>query len=571
MDYLSEYERWLVQAQDAELQAELKGIAGKDAEIQERFCAELEFGTAGLRGILGAGPARMNIYTVRRATQGLAAYINACYGQGSVAVAYDSRHKSVDFAQQCAAVLAGNGIKVWLYDRLMPTPMLSFAVRELGARAGIMITASHNPAQYNGYKVYGSDGCQMTLEDTAAVSARIDEVDVFDGVTCMDFEQGVADGLIFYIGNHTIERYYEEVEKQQIHPGVSERYPVKILYSPLYGTGNEPVRRVLDDIGQKDVVIVREQEQPNGDFPTAPYPNPETKEALAVGLELCKEVKPDIFIATDPDADRMGVAIRDSKSGYHILTGNEVGVLLLHYIIQGRNARKTMPENPIAVRSIVSTRLADEVARDGGVEMRTVLTGFKYIGETILMLEQQGQQDRFIFGFEESCGYLAGTYVRDKDAVVACMLLCEMASWCRSKGTRIGLVLEEIYKTYGYYRNGVVNLEFLGLAGADEMAAVMERLYREYPEQLGGQAVTTVADFKRGLRTSLTLGVETPVGLPEADVIGYSLESGATVLVRPSGTEPKMKIYITAKAKTAAEADKQIKKLETAARKLVKG
>lgn len=570
MDYKAEYARWLARVDDADLLAELEKIADNDDKIQERFCAHLEFGTAGLRGVMGAGPAYMNIYTVRRATQGLADYIMTCYGEGSVAVAYDSRHKSQVFAEACAAVLAGNGVKVWLYDRLMPTPMLSFAVRELGARAGIMITASHNPAKYNGYKVYGADGCQMTPEDTAAVSARIDEVDIFDGVTSADFKKALAADDIHYIGNRTIERYYQEVKKQQVQPGVAERYPVKVLYSPLYGTGNEPVRRVLADIGVKELSIVTEQELPDGDFPTAPYPNPETKEAMALGLAQCNKLKADLFIATDPDADRVGVAVRDDKE-YRQLTGNEVGVLLLYYIIQSRTEKKTMPQDPIAVRSIVSTRLADDVAKDGGVEMQTVLTGFKYIGEKILLLEQQGRQDRFIFGFEESCGYLAGTYVRDKDAVVASMLLCEMASWCRMKNTTIARVLDALYEKYGYYRTDVVNIEFDGLEGADEMEAVMQRLYAQHPTELAGQAVTSVADYKRGVRTSLTLGVETPIDLPPADVMGYMLESGATVIVRPSGTEPKMKIYVTAKEKNTGDSAKMVKKLESAAKKLVKG
>lgn len=570
MDYLSEYKRWLEQADDTDVQAELKKIDGNDEEIKNRFCAHMEFGTAGLRGIMGAGPGRMNVYTVRRATQGLADYIMSCYGEGAVAIGYDSRNNSPEFARACAEVLAGNGVKVYLYDRLMPTPMLSFAVRELKARAGIMITASHNPAQYNGYKVYGSDGCQMTPEDTAAVSARIDEVDLFDGIRTMDFDKGLADESIRYVGKHTIERYYQEVEKQQIYTGVNERYPVKVLYSPLNGTGNEPVRRVLHDIGVKEVVIVPEQELPDGDFPTAPYPNPETKEALALGLKMCTKVKPDIFIATDPDADRVGVAVRDGKE-YRILTGNEVGVLLLYYIIQGRTEKKTMPQNPIAIRSIVSTRLADEVAKEGGVEMATVLTGFKYIGEKILLLEQQEQQDRFLFGFEESCGYLAGTYVRDKDAVVASMLLCEMASWCKMKSMPIVVLLDKLYQKYGYYRNGVVNIEFSGLEGPGEMTAVMDRLYGEYPKELGGFDVVTVADYKHGNRHNLTLDIETKIDLPSSDVISFTLENGASVVVRPSGTEPKMKLYITTKEKTAEASDKLVKKLETAAKKLVKG
>lgn len=569
MDYKSEYKRWLDRVDDEALKAELADIQDDEAEQIARFGCELEFGTAGLRGHIGAGTSRMNIYTVRRTTQGLADYIISRYGEGVVAIAYDSRIMSLEFARECASVLAGNGITAYIYDRLMPTPMLSFAVRELSARAGIMITASHNPAEYNGYKVFGSDGCQMTLEDTMLVYNKINETDMFDDVKLLDFEDGLNQELVKYIGKRTVERYYENVEMQQLNHGICEKYPVSVLYSPLHGAGNEPVRRVLDDVFVHNVEVVKAQEQPDGNFPTCPYPNPETKEALQLGLHMCQELKPDIFFATDPDADRVGVAIKEGDD-YRILTGNEVGVLLLKYIIESRLAGKTMPKNPVAVRSIVSTALADDIAKDGGVEMRAVMTGFKFIGEQILVLEQNGEQDRFIFGFEESCGYLAGTYVRDKDAVVACMLLCEMASFYKQRSKPLVVVLEEIYEKYGYYRNTVVNIQFIGPNGSSDMKTVMESLFAKHPESIAGIPVTAVSDYRGGIRESKTLGTKIAIDLPSSDVIEFVLENGASVIIRPSGTEPKMKIYITVKEATAEASEKLGQELALAAEQLVK-
>ncbi|MEA5051569.1 MAG: phospho-sugar mutase [Oscillospiraceae bacterium] len=570
MDSEQLYKRWLERADDETLQAELQAIAGDRDEILARFGAELTFGTAGLRGILGAGESRMNVYTVRRTTQGLADYVAERYGGGCVAISYDSRHMSAEFARESAAVLAANGITAYVYDRLMPTPMLSFAVRELKAQAGIMITASHNPAVYNGYKAYGPDGCQMTTEDAAAVYACIQQTDIFDGVKRCDFGEALADGRIRYISKFVIEQYYNEVLKCKTSKTVCEAYPIRVVYSPLNGTGNEPVRRIFEELGVNDVFVVAEQEQPDGSFPTCPYPNPETREALALGLSLCEQKKPDLFIATDPDADRVGVAFRERDGSFRILTGNEVGALLLHYIIEARRANRTMPEHPVAVKSIVSTGLADEIAKRGGVEMITVLTGFKYIGEQILFLEQKGEADRFIFGFEESCGYLAGSYVRDKDAVLASMLLCEMTSYYKSMNKTPLDVLSEIYETYGYYVHKVVNAEFAGLDGAARMQAVMDRLYAAYPADIGGWVVTAATDYKARVRRSLTFGTESPVTLPPADVIEFLLENGATVMVRPSGTEPKMKIYLSAKEKTLAESQAVIEKLAASAQELVR-
>ncbi len=564
------YERWLERTQDEELLAELRGIGDNEEELLSRFGAELTFGTAGLRGVLGAGENRMNVYTVRRATQGLADYVNERYGGGCVAIAYDSRNKSKEFARESASVLAANGIEAFIYDRLMPTPMLSFAVRELKAKAGIMITASHNPAVYNGYKAYGADGCQMTTEDAAAVYARIQKVDVFDGVKRRDFSEGMEDGSIKHISKFVVEQYYNEVLRCKTSKTACEAFPIRVVYSPLNGTGNEPVRRIFDELGVTDVFVVPEQEQPDGNFPTCSYPNPETRAALSLGLALCEEKKPDLFIATDPDADRVGVAFKERDGGYRILTGNEVGALLLNYIIEARTVNCTMPKDPVAVKSIVSTGLADEIAKRGGVEMRTVLTGFKYIGEQILFLEQEGGADRFIFGFEESCGYLSGSYVRDKDAVLASMLLCEMTSYYKSKNKTPLDALAEIYETYGYYVHEVVNIDFPGVSGAAEMKTVMDRLYGNYPERIGGWLVTMAADYKKRVRNSLTLGTQSPITLPSADVIEFLLENGATVMVRPSGTEPKVKIYLSAKERTLEESRAVIEKLAQSAKELVK-
>ncbi len=554
MDYMAAYDRWVREAQDVDVCAELMRIRDNELEKKERFSSELTFGTAGLRGVLGAGTFRMNVYTVRRATQGLADYILERFGGGCVSIAYDSRNMSTRFAEECASVLAANGITAHLYDRLMPTPMLSFAVRQLGARAGIMITASHNPAQYNGYKAYGADGCQMTEEDADWVYRKIQAVDEFSGVKLVPFSDGLADGTINYIGVDVVELYYDAVKAQQINPGICAKHPIKLVYSPLNGTGNEPVRRVLADIGVRDIVLVAEQELPDGNFPTCTYPNPETKEALRLGLALCETVQPDLFIATDPDADRVGVACR-AADGYQILSGNEIGVLLLDYIIKARRAAGSMPADPVAVESIVSTSLAAEIAHKNGVEMRTVLTGFKYIGEQVLLLEQAGQTERFIFGFEESCGYLAGGYVRDKDAVFAAMLVCEMTAYYKSLGTTPLAVLGELYEEYGYYRNRVLNFAFEGLEGPAKMAAVMEGVFAAPPAEVAGHKVVTLYDYRAGTVTDTATGSSKPTGLPASPVCELRLDNGAAVIVRPSGTEPKMKLYLTAKEKTAAASE----------------
>ena len=539
------YQKWLECAtDDADLQTELKAIAGDDAAISDRFYRDLEFGTGGLRGVIGAGTYRMNVYTVRRATQGLANYVNSAFTNPSVAISYDSRIKSDVFAKAAAEVLAANGIKVHIYTELMPTPMLSYAVRAQKCSAGIMVTASHNPAKYNGYKVYGSDGCQMTIDAANAVLAEINALDIFQDVKHTDFEAAMADGMISYTPQSVIDAYYQDVLKQSLNPDLCAKSGLKIVYTPLNGTGNKPVRHILSAIGIKDVTVVPEQENPDGNFTTCPYPNPEIREALECGLKLCREVKPDLLLATDPDADRVGIAMKCPDGSYELVTGNEVGVLLLDYICAGRIEKGTMPKNPVAVKSIVSTPLAEAVASHYGVEMRNVLTGFKWIGDQIASLEAAGEVDRFIFGFEESYGYLAGPYVRDKDAVISSMLICEMAAYYRSIGSSLKQRLEEIYTEYGRYLNVVDSFEFPGLTGMDKMAGIMQELRDNPPATIGERKVVSVTDYKNTEAT----------GLPSANVLTYGLDNGATVVVRPSGTEPKIKTYFTTLGKDLAEA-----------------
>lgn len=443
------YQKWLECAtDDADLQTELKAIAGDDAAISDRFYRDLEFGTGGLRGVIGAGTYRMNIYTVRRATQGLANYVNSAYTNPSVAISYDSRIKSDVFAKAAAEVLAANGIKVHIYTELMPTPMLSYAVRAQKCSAGIMVTASHNPAKYNGYKVYGSDGCQMTIDAANAVLAEINALDIFQDVKHTDFDAAMADGMISYTPQSVIDAYYQDVLKQSLNPDLCAKSGLKIVYTPLNGTGNKPVRHILSAIGIKDVTVVPEQENPDGNFTTCPYPNPEIREALECGLKLCRKVKPDLLLATDPDADRVGIAVPDGDD-YALFSGNEVGAMLLEYICQQRIEKGTMPKNPIAVKTIVTTDIVNAIAKEYGVEVIDVLTGFKFIGEQIGFLEEKGEEDRYIFGFEESYGYLAGSYVRDKDAVVASMLICEMAAYYRTKGISMIEARKRMYEKYG--------------------------------------------------------------------------------------------------------------------------
>ena len=550
--YMDEYQRWLsCPLEDAALSRELKEIQGQEEQIKERFAVALKFGTAGLRGVLGAGSNRMNIYVVRQATQGLANWVKTQGGNQLVAISYDSRINSDVFAKEAARVLAANGIAVRIYDALMPVPALSFATRYYGANEGIMITASHNPAKYNGYKAYGPDGCQMTDDAAAIVYAEIQKTDILTGAKLVSFEEGMAQGLITYVGEDCKEALYDAIKARSVRPGLCRPAGLKLVYSPLNGSGLVPVTRVLNDIGIDDITIVPEQKYPDGNFPTCPYPNPEIFEALRLGLELAKKSGADLMLATDPDADRVGIAIRCPDGSYELVSGNEVGVLLLDYICQGRIEKGTMPKNPVAVKSIVSTPLADAVAANYGVELRSVLTGFKWIGDQIAGLEAKGEVDRFIFGFEESYGYLAGPYVRDKDAIVGSMLICEMAAYYRSIGSSIKERLEAIYAQYGRYLNKVDSFEFPGLSGMDKMAGIMDALRKNPPAEFAGYKVVRVTDYLKPEET----------GLPAANVLIYALDGGATVVVRPSGTEPKIKTYFTTLGKDLAEAEAQKEKL----------
>ena len=554
--YLDEYKRWMAaELEDADLKPELAKIEGNDDEIKDRFAVALKFGTAGLRGVLGAGTNRMNIYVVRQATQGLANWVKTQGGSQTVAISYDSRLKSDIFAKTAAGVLAANGIKVRIYDALMPVPALSFATRYYQCNAGIMVTASHNPAKYNGYKAYGPDGCQMTDDAAAIVYDEIQKTDVLTGAKYISFAEGVEQGLIRFVGDDCKKALYDAIEARQVRPGLCKTAGLKLVYSPLNGSGLVPVTHVLNDMGITDITIVPEQEYPNGYFTTCSYPNPEIFEALKLGLELATKTGADLMLATDPDADRVGIAVRTAGGGYQLLTGNEVGVLLLDYICAGRMEQGTMPAAPVAVKSIVSTCLADEVAKHYGVECRNVLTGFKYIGEQIHLLEEKGEEARFIFGFEESYGYLAGTYVRDKDAIVASMLICEMAAYYRSKGTSVLERLEAIYRQYGRWLHKVDSFAFEGLSGMDTMKAIMAKLRGEGLHEVAGRQVVKAADYQAREVKDMRTGAVQPTGLPAANVLTYWLDDGSSVIVRPSGTEPKIKVYYSTKGDTLSGAE----------------
>ena len=559
--YQDEYERWLhAELQDVDLKTELQNIEGDDDAIKERFAVALKFGTAGLRGTLGAGTNRMNIWVVRQATQGVADWVKTQGGTQTVAISYDSRLKGWNFARDAAGVLAANGIHVRIYDELMPVPALSFATRYYHCNAGIMVTASHNPAKYNGYKAYGPDGCQMTDEAADIVYQQIQKTDVLTGAKYMSFAEGVNKGLIQFVEDDCKNALYEAIEARQIRPGIAATSGLKLVYSPLNGTGLVPVTRVLNDIGIHDITIVPEQEYPNGYFTTCSYPNPEILDALKKGLKLAEQTGADLMLATDPDADRVGIAMKCPDGSYELVTGNEMGVLLLDYICAGRIEQDTMPAKPVAVKSIVSTPLANAVAEHYGVELRETLTGFKWIGDQIAQLEAAGEVDRFIFGFEESYGYLAGPYVRDKDAVIGSMLICEMAAYYRSIGSSIKQRLEEIYKEYGRYLNKVDSFEFPGLSGMDKMAGIMNELRTNPPKDFAGKKVVKVMDYTKPEET----------GLPAANVLIYSLDDGSTVVVRPSGTEPKIKAYYTTLGKDLAEAEAEKEKLAAALEPLFK-
>ncbi len=554
------YNLWLENVKDPELKAELESIGDDTEAVKDRFYKDLEFGTGGLRGVIGAGTNRMNIYTVKRATQGFADYLNQEYKNPSAAISYDSRNKSDVFAKAVAEVLSANGIKVHIYSELMPTPCLSFAVRNLKCQGGIMVTASHNPAKYNGYKVYGEDGCQITLRGAQIILDRINSLDMFNDVKSADFDEELAKGNINYIGQDVIESFYQHVLAEGINTDLCASSGLKVVYTPLNGTGNKPVREILKRIGITDVTVVKEQENPDGNFTTCPYPNPEIREALEVGLRYCNEVKPDLLLATDPDCDRVGIAVPDGDN-YALFTGNEVGAMLLEYICTQRIKKGTMPEKPIAVKTIVTTDMVNAIGKEYGVEIIDVLTGFKFIGEQILLLEQKGEQDRYIFGFEESYGYLSGGYVRDKDAVNASMLICEMAAYYRTQGITLIQARENLYKKYGMFYQTLYSFTFEGESGMIKMDSIMTGLRDNPPASVGGLKVVRFDDYKTSVSKDISNGKETEITLPKSNVLAFFLEGGSKAIVRPSGTEPKIKIYFTAKAPTRAEAEVLEKKL----------
>ena len=541
------YQEWLEKVNDAVLLNELKDMQNNEEEILNSFHKSLEFGTAGLRGIIGAGTNRMNIYTVGHATQGLAEYVKSVNTNGKVAIAYDSRINSEIFAKKAASVLAANNIKVYIYNELMPTPMLSFAVRELKCDAGIVITASHNPSKYNGYKAYGKDGCQLGLKESDYVTSIINSVDIFEGVKDCDFNSALNEGKIEYIGEEVIDSYLNNVLAQSC---IDETYnldELKIIYSPLHGTGNKPVREILKKIGIKNVKTVKEQELPDGNFPTVAFPNPEFKETFDLALNMTKDFDADILLATDPDSDRVGVAIKNNGT-YTLLNGNEIGVLMLNYLLLRKSELGKLPENPIAVKTIVSTELCKPICKKYGCALIDVLTGFKFIGEQILLLEQKGEERRFILGFEESFGYLSGCYVRDKDAVVGSMLICEMVAYFKTKGLNLLQVLDELYKEFGYYKNLQHSITCEGISGMEDMKKAMNKLSNNPPKHIAGIKVVTVKNYNDSTATNLETGKVEKIELPPSNVLAYELENKSTVTVRPSGTEPKIKVYVSAVA-----------------------
>lgn len=545
MNYREGYEFWCNADLPTAVKQELAAIKNNEEELKGRFGSELEFGTAGLRGIMGAGSNRLNRYTVRRAAQGMAAWLSSTDLPKKAAIGYDSRHNSQLFAEICAVALAEVGIRVYLYDRLAPTPMLSYAVRELGCGCGIVISASHNAGAYNGVKCYGPDGCQMTDEPAAIVSERIRSIPYFQPES-KSFAQFMDEGLVSYIDNFMWERYYQTVLAEAVNPDVIRKSGLNIVYTPLCGTGNEPVREVLGRLGV-NIAVVECQEKPDGDFKTCEYPNPETDAALNESYKVARKVPCDVILGTDPDCDRVAIAVPDGD-GFRKLSGNELGCLLLDYILKARTAQNDIPDGAITVRSIVSSPLADRIADHYGVTMKAVLTGFKYIGGEILTLEEKGQEDKFLFGFEESCGYLKGTYARDKDAVVASMLVCELAADLKSRGLTILDALGDVYKTYGYYLAYVRSIELTGADAMAKAAQMMSDLRANAPTQIGGADVTQIRDYSERVTTIVSTGVCTPIDLPKSNVLEYILGESGSVIVRPSGTEPKIKFYYTAVA-----------------------
>lgn len=541
MDYQKEYRRWLTKADmDPTLLEELRAMDEKQQE--DAFYRDLSFGTGGLRGVIGAGTNRMNIYTVAKATQGLSNYLKEHFRAPSVAIGFDSRINSELFSKVAARVFAANGVKVHIWPELMPVPTVSFAVRELGCSAGVMVTASHNPSKYNGYKVYGADGCQITTQGAAEVLAKIEALDIFQDVRIMDFGTAWNDGQIMHIPEAVYTAFVENVKAQSVLCGDKTTHDVAIVYSPLNGAGRKPVLRTLKELGYTNITVVKEQEEPDGRFPTCPYPNPEIREAMALGLRYAKEKNADLLLATDPDCDRVGIAVKNAQGDYVLLSGNEVGLLLLDYLCAQKQKHGKMPKDPVLVKTIVTVDLAERIAEHYGVETRNVLTGFKYIGEQIGLLEKAGEERRYLFGFEESYGYLTGTYVRDKDGVDGAVMICEMFSFYAARGIRLTDQLAKLYERYGYCRNTLHSYQFEGSAGFAKMQGIMAA-FRQGISTFGGKAVEKVLDYSAGLD-----------GLPKADVLKFYLDGGTTLVVRPSGTEPKLKLYLSVTAKDEAEA-----------------
>lgn len=564
------YELWLEKTKsDPEIYNELVAVNGDDDKILDRFYKNLEFGTAGLRGVLGAGTNRMNTYTVCQATQGLADYLNSIGEGASVVIGYDSRIKSDVFAAECAGVLAANGVKTYLFPRLIPTPVVSYAVMRLKCNSGIVITASHNPSKYNGYKCYDPKGYQMTDEAALATYSFIQKVDMFEGIKRMPFDEALEKCLIEYVSDELVEEFYALVMQRPINPELCKASDIKIIYTPLNGTGNIPVRTILDRAGFKNVAVVKEQEMPDGTFPTCPYPNPEIKQVFECALEMTKEEKADLLLATDPDCDRVGIAVLDGDE-YVLLTGNDVGVLLADYMLSARKEKGTLPENSLMTKSFVSTPLIDRVAAKYGCKVVDVLTGFKYVGEFIAELEKTGDDHRFIMGFEESYGYLIGTHARDKDGVAASLMVCEMAAYYKEKGMSLADALDEIYKEFGYYTNDLYNLPFEGASGMVKMKEIMSETRANPPAELAGMKVLKVYDYETGTITDTVSSEIEPTSLPKSNILAYALPDGNFAIVRPSGTEPKIKIYITGCGKSKAESKEVAKKIGDAMKALLK-
>ncbi len=568
-DIQKSYESWLEHV-TPEQKSELEALAGDSEALQDAFYRELSFGTAGLRGIIGLGPNRMNVYTIGKATQGLADYLTAHYDNPSVAIARDSRNMGEVFVRAAASVLAANGVTAYVYPEIQPTPALSFAVRDLGCSAGINVTASHNPAEYNGYKVYGDDGCQIASEMAKEIQETIDNLDFFESVKTTDFDSACKAGTIQWIDDAVIDHFIDTVAAQSVEDADSKpQDALKVVYTPLNGTGLKCVLRILERVGINDVTVVPEQRDPDGNFPTCLYPNPEAREALELGLRLCDEVKPDILLATDPDADRVGIAIPHNGE-YVLLTGNEVGVLLLDYLSQRRKERGEDLSKKLAVTTIVSTLMPDAQAREYGFELRRVLTGFKYIGGQIARLEDAGHVEDFFFGFEESYGYMSGAHVRDKDAINACMLICQMAQWHKNNGRDLVEAMEALYQHYGYYLNRTINVSYPGSVGAKKMAETMDGLRTSAPKEIAGYPVKEFKDYAQGITMPAVNYNDFEVqSLPSANVLEFSLDEGIKLLIRPSGTEPKIKAYVFAKGETREQAEELLEKLSAAANKLL--